>query len=157
ADALALLGYADGTDPVTLDFSPVSSGTTSKPLVDSVAARILLHKVEQLDTSYLGQLLGIISGDKALDDIEAGSSDVLKTITCFKAGVITDRLTDEFVPDSTAQGTPGRAPAGDTGRLDGKKTDYADLVGKLVAFAGTSAEKSVRSLVGGLIRGVAIA
>jgi hypothetical protein len=157
ADALALLGYADGTDPVTLDFSPVSSGTTSKPLVDSVAARILLQKVEQLDTSYLGQLLGIISGDKALDDIEAGSSDVLKTSTCFKAGVITDRLTDEFVPDSTAQGTPGRAPAGDTGRLDGKKTDYADLVGKLVAFAGTSAEKSVRSLVGGLVRGVAIA
>src|SRR5262249_50738630 len=53
------------------------------------------------------------------------------------------------------QGVPGRDA--DTGQSSGDRTDFADLVGGLVAFGGTAAEKSVRSLAGGLIRGVAIA
>ena len=35
--------------------------------------------------------------------------------------------------------------------------DYSDLIGKMVAYAGTTAEKSIRSVLGGVIRGVAIA
>jgi hypothetical protein len=35
--------------------------------------------------------------------------------------------------------------------------DYAGLVGELVGFGGRAAEKSVRSAVSGLIRGIAMA
>src|SRR5262249_15265673 len=74
-----------------------------------------------------------------------------------KTGVIPTNLVDRFIPDSRPgkQGASGRD--GDTGRLTGDTTDYSDLLGRLVAFGATTAEKSVRSLVGGLIRGVAMA
>jgi len=118
---------------------------------------MVLQKIDQLDADYPAALLGVGPLSAALDSIEGNQSDLQTRFTCFKTGVIQNDLVNLFIPDPRPgeQGAAGRDL--DTGRLTGDTTDYSDLLGSLVAFGATTAEKSVRSLVGGLIRGVAIA
>jgi hypothetical protein len=71
--------------------------------------------------------------------------------------VIQDYIKCKFVYDTAHPGQCLRN--NDTGKLQAKKgtIDYADLFGKLISSGATSAEKTVRSLVGGIIRGISIA
>ena len=127
------------------------------PVVASATARMVLRRIDQLDSEEMNAIGAMAAQCALLDSIEAGTSILKRSFTCCKSGVIPDFLQCLFVTDSRPgeQGVPGRD--GDTGQSSGDRTDYADLVGRLVAFGGTAAEKSVRSLAGGLIRGVAVA
>jgi hypothetical protein len=100
-----------------------------------------------------------VANNTLLDAVEAKKSDLQKKVTCFKTQVILDNLQDSFVPDKDPkhQGMHGRDK--DTGNLDTEsmKVDYSDLIGKLVASAGSQADKCIRSILGGVIRGISIA
>jgi hypothetical protein len=104
----------------------------------------------------------VVTATQAVNEIGSKKSALQKKYTCFKAGVITDNAKCIFNHDGVNKKVYGKCPD-DEGRsmaLSPNKVgnfDYADLLGKLVTFGGTTAEKSVRSIVGGLIRGVAIA
>jgi hypothetical protein len=143
--------------PVFCDL--LKSGANATPLIRSGVARLVLAKLAQLDANYPAQLATTSTSTDTIASIKAGKSKFQAKFTCFKAGVITQNLECLFVTDAGAgkQGVCG--PDDDSGRSieDGAKADYANLVGSLVAFGGTSAEKGVRSIIGGLIRGVAIA
>jgi hypothetical protein len=157
ADAYELLGIkGKGSQPVIFD-KLLQQGKET-PVIASTTARALLRRMDQLDSDYLAGLLEVARLGALLDSVEvAKKSDLQYKFTCFKCKVIQKHLVDNFIPDKRPgkQGEAGREK--DSGRLTGDKADYSDLLGKLVAFGGTTAEKSVRSLVGGLIRGVAIA
>jgi hypothetical protein len=157
ADANALLGIPNGGGPLPVVFDKLPQGAQESPVVASGVARMVLRKIDQLDSDYLTGLAGVAPLSASLDSIEGNKSDLQNKFTCFKTGVIQSNMVNMFIPDPRPgkQGAAGRDQ--DTGRLAGDTTDYSDLLGTLVTFGGTSAEKSVRSLVGGLIRGIAIA
>jgi hypothetical protein len=157
ADAGALLGTPKGGGDLAVVFEKLPSGVADSPVVASGVARMVLRKIDQLDSDYLAALLGIAPQNALLDSIEEGQSAFQDRFTCFKTGVIRDYMINQFIPDPRPgkQGAAGRDR--DTARLSGDTTDYSDLLGRLVAFGGETAEKSVKSLVGGLIRGIAIA
>jgi hypothetical protein len=118
---------------------------------------LVVRKIDQLDSDQLTGLSRLAELSASLDSIEAAQSNLQTTFTCFQTGVIANYLANLFIPDARP-GKQGEAgPDHDTGRLEGDTADYSELVGRLVSFGGTTTEKSVRSLVGTLIRGVAIA
>jgi hypothetical protein len=157
ADANALLGIPKGGGNLRVVFDKLSQGAKESPVVASGVARMVLRKIDQLDSEYLAGLLSVTTSSALLDSIEGDQSDLQNNFTCFKTGVIRNNMVNRFIPDRRPgkQGVAGRDR--DTARLSGDTTDYSDLLGRLVAFGGTTAEKSVRSLVGALIRGIAIA
>jgi len=154
----SILDLKDGSDiPVACD--PLNSGASIVPLVRSGVARLVLAKIAQLDPSYVSQLASVARSTDAINKIKNKTSALQTSFTCFKAGVILANLECNFIKDGTTGQQHGDC-ALDSGRSieeNGDNFDYADLVGRLVSFGGTTAEKSVRSIVGGLIRGVAIA
>jgi len=157
ADANAILGIPKGGGNLPVVFDTLSQGAKESPVVASGVARMVLRKIDQLDSDYLTGLLGVAPLSALLDSIEGNQSTLQNKFTCFKTGVIRNDMVNRFIPDPRPgkQGAAGRDQ--DTGRLSGDTTDYSDLLGRLVAFGGSTAEKSVRSLVGALIRGIAIA
>ncbi len=143
--------------PVVCD--PMKSAAGVLPLVRSGVARLVLARIAALDPTYVSQLASAVSATGAVAKIKNGTSALQTRFTCWRAGVIMGNIECTFIKDGTTGQEHGDC-AVDSGRSideNGDNFDYSDLVGRIVAFGGTSAEKSVRSIVGGLIRGVAIA
>lgn len=156
AASAPLIGFPSTAD-VQVPWAVVSQAETPTSLVQDYKTRMVLTKISDLDGQYLGALTSLSNASQTLDDIEAEKSDLEKQFTCFRAQVIKDYLHCIFISnDPQHQATCGRFPD-DTASVDPNKTDYAELVGKLTSAGGTTAEKSVRSIVGALIRGVSIA
>ncbi len=148
----AISGLAAG-NPIPVSFDAVPSGGGNSPLIRSGVARLILAKIAQLDPTYATWAASAPIADQV--------TKLRAKFTAYRAGVIADNLQGLFDnrtgATSSADGDWGRPiDEGDPAKAD-FKVDYADLAGKLIAFGATSAEKSVRSLVGGLIRGVSIA
>ncbi len=162
-DALVLLDIpkATGGGNLPVVFDRISQAGNETPVVRSAVARMIVAKIAQLDIALMRELASAASATDAVNEITNKSSALQTRFTCFKAGVITSNLECRFVVD----GNSGQVHGDCTGQKDagrsiaetGDNFDYADLVGRLVSFGGTTAEKSVRSTVGGLVRGVAIA
>jgi hypothetical protein len=150
---VAISGLAAGNPiPVSFDLIPLAAGGNS-PLIRSGVARLIMAKLAQLDPAYATW--------SASSPIADQVTKLKGKFTAYKAGVLADNLQGLFDVNSgavaSADGDWGR-PIDDANPAGGDyMVDYADLVGKLIAFGASSAEKGVRSLVGGLVRGVAIA
>jgi hypothetical protein len=157
ANALKLLGIpsAGGAD-LTFTFTPVVAGA---PVIASGVARTMLALIQQLDATQLTQRTAALSAGDAITQINAGKSKLQSKYTCFKAGVQKKHLAAIFAVDGTS-GQPLGTAANDTGRSvtqPGQNADFADLLGQMIAQGAATADKSVRSLVGELVRGVSIA
>ena len=139
------------------DFGNFTWGAVgSSPLVKSDLARMLMRRAGELDGDLLTSGRHEVELASVLDLINHGTSKLQLAFTCHKCDVIRDHLACHFVSDDTP-GQQGECGADkDTGNLEGMKTDHSDLLGKLIAFGATAAEKSVRSLMGGIIRGISI-
>lgn len=134
---------------------PIAWGLVGQsPLVESDLGRMLMRRSGELDADLLRFGRQRTDLGEILDLVDANQSPLQKSFTCDKTGIIEQHLKCTFVKDAANQGVCARDQ--DTGRSDGKKIDYADLVGKLVSFGATTAAKGVRSLMGGMVRGVAV-
>jgi hypothetical protein len=132
------------------------SEVAPSPLIENDLSRMVLRRAAELDGDLLSIGRSRIQLAKSLDSVDAGESEMQLAFTCCKAKVVTQNLQCIFVTDAAPdQGVCGRD--NDTGRIDGKKIDYADLVGKWVSFSAKTVEKNIRSLVGGAMRGVWLA
>jgi hypothetical protein len=148
----AISGLAAG-DPIPISFDLLPSGAGNSPLFRSGVARLIMARVAQLDPAYATWSASAPIADQV--------TRLQGRFTAYKAGVLAGNLQGLFAANSGAaagaDGNWGR-PIDDADPTGADyKVDYADLAGKLIAFGASSAEKSVRSLVGGLIRGVSIA
>ncbi len=76
--------------------------------------------------------------------------------TCFKAEVIRDYLRCIFLNDNSTAVCDRDEQTG-SHKDDPLLRDHADLVGRVVSFAGRSSEKGVRANVGGFVRGIGLA
>lgn len=105
------------------------------------------------------RLLDAIDTEKELAEvvrtIENGTADQLTLFTCFKTTVIPEYLHCIFFNSMDGDTPVAGSPDCDRGSIGGEE-DFAGLVGAVTAFAARNAEKNVRSLVGGLIRGSSI-
>lgn len=129
----------------TEDWTPLVSGTQFY----SATIRSGLNRLQELDKSFTAGASSVDSLKGEIDAIEAGTSDSLLRFTGFKTGLISTHLHCVFM---NSGGVCGRD--NDTGKTG---TDYADLLGKIVAYSARNAEKQTRASVGALIRGLSIA
>ena len=132
------------------------------PIVGDDLTRMVAASVGTLDTGYFTALLrqaSLLSKLNAADSSDS-KSEWRTVFTSYKAHVIKSYLKDQFLHASGddgnvhTYGTPGFD--NDTGSNTLPNVDYADLLGKVIAFGATTAQKSVQSLCGALVRGISI-
>ena len=130
-------------------------------ILASLRSRLVVRAFEEQDDAVLSAIRSKHASKLLLDTIEEeerGQHKLQTAFTCYKHSVIGKHLADIFLADKVAEyGTKGRDK--DTGRKSDAKPrykDYSDLIGILTGFGGATAEKNIRSLFGGAIRGLSL-
>jgi hypothetical protein len=116
--------------------------------------RLQLEKLQKEDQNYLELSQKQQTLQKTKQEILLGSSSLQKSYTCFNAfkhlephpeGAPTLEIRQAIEKVYLKYTENGEVKTGG---------DYADLLGKLVAYASRQAEKQTRTSIGGLIRGL---
>lgn len=153
-DDFETLGLPKDTDvgsSISWQFMPGSGGQTSN-ILENPLSRMLVQRLQELDVDLRRQIPKLANLTAAVDAIENGQSGVQQKFTCNRAGVIRHELKCMFI---AGEGTCGKDD--DTGSTADNKVDYAPLIGKIIETFSTAAEKTVKSALGGAIRGISFA
>jgi hypothetical protein len=128
------------------DSMPIDPASIS-PIVGSRLCRLLVRKVSALDAEFQEQSIQLAASELENSSIENGSSKLQSRFTIHASGIQRKSICCVFLPEES-DSCGVHSIAGEN--------DYADLVGRLVKLAGESAEKNVRALVGGVVRGISL-
>lgn len=134
-------------------WNQLGSPSGSAPVLQSRLARQIVRRIGELDLESHESRASLAALITSLDLVDNHASDFQKEFTCHRTGVIREHIRCRHLnPGSHGECDRDK----DTGSLEDGTKDYSDLIGAIVSFAATTADKNVRSLFGGAVRGVSL-